>query len=330
MPYDHIVKKIKENSDLSETDIEQKVKEKLDALSGLISKEGAAHIIANELGVNIYEEFTGRLQMKNIIAGMRNVEILGKVQNVFEIRDFTTDRGSGKVGSFFVADETGSIRATCWHAATQKMEKLKQGEVVKIKGAYVKDNQGRLELHLNDKSEVVINPPGETIGEVAEKPAMPEAKRKKISDLSEADTSVKVLGTIVQAFDPRFFEICPECGKRIRQREDSFVCEAHNKVTPDYSFVMNCFLDDGSENIRAVFFREQAVQLINKSKEDILKYRELPEKFEEVKNELLGKIVKITGRVTKNTMFDRIELLARDVDIKPDPEEELAHLKTSN
>lgn len=330
MPYDLIVKKIKENSEMTDEKIELKVKEKLDALSGLISKEGAAHIVANELGVNLFEGVSGRIKIKDIVDGMRNVEILAKVQNVFEVRDFISNKGTGKVGSFFVADETGAMRVTCWHAATDKMTDIKTDDVVIVKGGYVRDNQGRLEVHMNENAEIAVNPEGETIGEVVAKVAAPLAQRKKIDDLEEGSNVVEILGTVVQVFDPRFFEICPQCGKRARQREENFVCEAHGNVTPDYSYVMNAFIDDGTESIRGVFFREQAEQLTAKDKESFLEYRKLADKFEEVKTDLLGQIVKISGKVTKNQMFDRLEFLARNVDRNPDPKEELDRVKKQN
>ena len=47
------------------------------------------------------------------------------------------------------------------------------------------------------------------------------------------------------------------------------------------------------------------------------------EKFEEIKTELLGNIIKIGGRVKKNLFFDRLEFVANDVTLNPNPEEEI-------
>src|SRR3989339_2176741 len=102
MPYAEIVEKIKEKSDLSDADIQAKVDEKLEQLSGLISKEGAAHIIANELGVKLFEQISGRLQIKNVLSGMRNVEVLGKVTDIYDVREFNTSNRQGKVGNFII------------------------------------------------------------------------------------------------------------------------------------------------------------------------------------------------------------------------------------
>ncbi|MBW2967552.1 DUF2240 family protein [Candidatus Woesearchaeota archaeon] len=326
LSYEQIVEKIKEKKGISEEEIEKRVNEKLDQLAGLISKDGAAHIIANELGINVFEEMSGPMKLNKLIPGMRSVEAVGKVRAVYDIREFTTARGSGKVGSLLLADETGLCRVTFWNDQTEKMSGIKEDNIIKVKNGYVKENNGRSEIHLNDNSEIELNPPGVTVDAVERSTAPADFTRKKISELQENDNSVELLGTIVQVFEPRFFEVCPECGKRARQREDQFICQEHNAVTPDHSYVMNVILDDGSETIRAVFFRDQAEQLIGKPKEEIKQYREFREKFDEVKIELLGQMMKIQGRVTKNQMFDRLEIVARNVIMNPKPEEEMERL----
>jgi replication factor A1 len=328
LTYEQIVEKIKEKAGVSEEEIEQKVKQKLDQLAGLVSKDGAAHIVANELNINVFEEVTGKLKLNKLLPGMRSIEVLGKVTAIYEVREFSTARGSGKVGSFMIADDTGMTRITCWHGQTEKMAGIKQGDIVRIKNCYVRENNGRAEVHLNDQSDIDVNPPGETV-EVSESAVQvqTEATRKKISELGENDSNVEILGTIVQVFEPRFFEVCPECGKRAKQREDQFVCPAHNAVTPDYSYVMNAIIDDGSETIRGVFFRDQAEALVGKPREEFIQYREFTDKFDQVKIDLLGQMIKVGGRVTKNAMFDRLEFVARKVRMNPDPKEELEELR---
>ena len=64
VPYEDIINKIMKNSEMNRTDIDIKVSKKLDQLSGLISKEGAAHIVANELGINIYPKQIQSLKFK--------------------------------------------------------------------------------------------------------------------------------------------------------------------------------------------------------------------------------------------------------------------------
>ena len=55
-------------------------------------------------------------------------------------------------------------------------------------------------------------------------------------------------------------------------------------------------------------------------------FRENQESFGSVKNDLLGKIVKVVGRASKNQMFDRLEFVANRVNINPNPDEEIKKL----
>jgi len=306
IPLADIITKIKEKSNLGEEEINQKIQEKMDQLSGLISKEGAAHIIANELGIKVLEETSGKLQIKNILAGMRDVETLGKIQRISNITEFQRKDGTpGKVGNIMIADETGSIRVVFWGDQTDKIKDVKEDDIVKVEATYARENNGRVELHLNEKSNIIINPDGATIGKVKTF----TSNRRKISELSENEQNVELLGTIVQVFEPRFYEVCPECNRRARQRDNGFYCDTHEKVDPAFSYVLNAVIDDGTETIRAVFFSKQAENLLEMDKEHILKYKDSPETFEEVKNHLLGKIIKVVGRVNKNDMFDRLDTL---------------------
>jgi len=323
IPLSQIIEKIKEKANLSEEEINSKIKQKMDQLSGLVSKEGAAHIISNELGIKLFEETSGKLQIKNILAGMRDVETVGKIQQIFPINEFQRKDGSpGKVASSIIADETGTIRIVLWGAQTDLLKDVKEGDIVKITSGYTRENNNRLEIHIGEKSKLEINPEGETIKEVKQYTSM----RKKINELNENDNDIELLGTIVQAFEPRFFEVCPQCNKRARPRDEGFFCEEHNIVTPDYSYVLNAILDDGSETIRAVFFRKQAENLLGMEQQKILEYKDAPEKFEEVKNDLLGNIIKVVGRANKNEIFDRLEFVTRLV-FKADPKEEIEKLK---
>lgn len=324
IPLSQIIEKIKEKSNLSEEDINSRIQQKMEQLSGLISREGAAHIIANELGIKLFESVSGKLQIKNILAGMRDVEIVGKVQQIFPVNEFQRQDGSsGKVASLITADETGSIRIVLWGAQTDILKGMKENDTIRVISGYTKENNNRLEVHINEKSKIEVNPKGEVIGEVKRY----TSKRKSISELKENDNDIELLGTIVQAFEPRFFEVCPQCNKRVRQRDEGFFCEEHKTVAPDYSYVLNLILDDGTETVRTVFFRKQAENLLEMEKQKILEYKDYPEKFEEIKNNLMGNIIKVIGRTNKNELFDRLEFITRMVFPKPDPKEEIERLK---
>lgn len=321
--FEEIISKIKASTGISEQELRSKIDAKMKQLSDLVSKEGAAHIIANELGIKLFE-MSGRLQIKNVLVGMRNVELMGKVNRIFELRTFKSGEREGKLGAFFIGDETGQIRIVAWGPQAEIVNQVKEGDIVKLKGGYVKENQGYKEVHVNERAKFLINPPGETVGEYKKEPAI----RKQIKELSDSDVNVEIFGTVVQAFDPRFFEVCPACGKRAKATETgAFMCVAHGNVTPEYSYVMNVVLDDGTDNVRVVCFRNQAEHLTSRTAEQFLAYRIAPETFEQIKNDLLGNQFKVIGRASRNPMFDRMEFISQLV-YPADANEEIKRIES--
>ncbi len=319
MPLPDILARIKEKTGIAEPELMVKIEAKCISLAGLISKEGAAHIIANELGIKLFES-SGKI--RDLLPGMKNVEFLGRVTQLFDIRDFQRADGSaGKVGSFLVGDDTGVIRVVCWGSQADVLRQITSGTPVKVSGGLVRESQrGYKEVHMNDYSKILVNPK-ENVPEVKAY----KAPRKTLKELQESDEQVEVLGTIVQVFDPKFFEVCPQCGSRLKEVEGQWVCDEHSALMPDYSYLVNVFLDDGTENMRVVLFRNQAERLLGKTKEQMVAYRVNPETFEPLKTELLGEQFRFIGRAKKNTFFDRIEFIANQVH-KAVPEEELARL----
>ncbi|MFO7710238.1 MAG: OB-fold nucleic acid binding domain-containing protein [Candidatus Woesearchaeota archaeon] len=318
--YDKAVTMISEQTGKSESEIETKIQEKLNQLTGLISKEGAAHIIANELGAKIVDENT-KQKIGDIKPGTGNVEVTGKVTAVYEIREFKNEQRSGKVGSCMIADETGTIRIVMWNDKADNLKKIEQGNVIKLTNGFAKQNQRNpdfKEIHLNDSSTIEINPEGEDI-----QVKTSSQSRKHINELQENEENVELLGHIVQLFDPKFYEICPECGKRTKPQDGEFNCPQHGSIDPAYAYLLNFVLDDGTETIRSVCFRNQAATLLDKSEEEIQQFRTEPEKFTQIKNDLLGELIKVRGKTQKNQMFDRLEFVAFSVDRNPDPDQEL-------
>ena len=55
IPFDEAVQKISQAAGLSPEDIQQKIIQKTSQFSGLLSRDGAAYIVANELGVKLFQ-----------------------------------------------------------------------------------------------------------------------------------------------------------------------------------------------------------------------------------------------------------------------------------
>ncbi len=307
--YQDIIKRINQETNISEQEIELKVKEKLTKLSDLITKEGAAHIVAHELGVKIFQP-VGKLSIDKLIAGMNSVNLLCKVVKIFGVREFKTEKRQGKVANLLVGDETGIIKLVMWDTNQIKLledNEVKESTVLKIKNGYIKENNGFKEFHLGNRSQIIVNPENEPV-EV--KPFQPqqEFSKKQIKDLNDNDANVSVFGTITQIFEPRFYEACPDCNKKARLYDGKFICDAHGSVQEKLVPILNFIFDDGTESIRTTAFRTQAEQIIEKSAKELYELRQFPEKLEEIKSKILGKQINILVRVNKNEMFDRKEL----------------------
>lgn len=314
LTYEQIIEKIQKEKSLSLSEIDIKVKAKLKELSDLISKEGAAYIVANELGVKIFEDFGKKtLKINQLVSGMGSLNIVGKVVDIYDVREFNTNNRKGKVASFLIGDETGTSRVVLWD--TNHIKEIEDGnivkdKVIKIRNAYVKENNGFKEIHLGNRGSINLNPE-EKIDEV-KLGYVHEIINKKIKDLNPGDFS-SISGTIVQAFEPRFYDACEECWKKVNE---NLKCEMHPDAVSSKMPVFNFYLDDGTDNIRLVAFRDNAHKLIN----NIHELRENPALFEEARVNLLGSQYVFTGKVTKNEAFDRKEFVVNSIE-QINPEE---------
>jgi replication factor A1 len=208
MDLDEILEKIAKESGLEEGEIRERVEKKQAELGGLITPEGAAHIVANEAGVNLLEGIVRSTEVKieNIIPGMSSIDLTGKVLRIFPPRTFEKKDGSqGKIASLILGDETGTIRVVFWGADVQKLEEgeIEEGGILRIRGGYSKENlNGEAEVHIGMRTKLVLNLKDVEIGEI---PA-PEARTLKVSEMEGGLPSVDLLCKVLRIHDVREFE----------------------------------------------------------------------------------------------------------------------------
>ena len=295
--YERIVEKISKASGLSNYEIETKIEVKREKLSGLISKEGAAQVIASELGISFENE---KLKINELLPGMRKVKTIGKVINIFPVRKFTTKKGDeSKVVNFWIADETSNIKVVLWdtnHISMIEKGEIALGTVVEISNGSMRDN----EIHLGSFSE--IKPSSEILSDVRTEKVF---KKKNIADLRVGD-SASSRAFILQVFEPRFFHICPECNKKAVQEGDFFSCSQHGKIIPEKRSVSTIVLDDGTDSIKAVLFHEALLKMGFTKLDDF-------DRFTQEKESFLGKEMIFTGNVRNNSFFNTAELVIDDV-----------------
>eukprot|EP00825_Cyclidium_porcatum_P041769 TRINITY_DN5552_c0_g1_i1.p1 TRINITY_DN5552_c0_g1~~TRINITY_DN5552_c0_g1_i1.p1 ORF type:complete len:408 (-),score=42.07 TRINITY_DN5552_c0_g1_i1:122-1345(-) len=107
--YLELLEFISKNSGVSVEELGRKVEAKQAKLAGLISKEGAAQIIAAELHISFDKQ---TIKISQVVPGMRKINLVGRIITLFPVKEYNKNGRSGRIGSFILADETSNIR-TC-------------------------------------------------------------------------------------------------------------------------------------------------------------------------------------------------------------------------
>jgi len=295
--YSQLVERISKASGKEGEEINRLVEAKRAKLSGLISREGAAQIVASELGINFDKE---KVKVNEIMQGMRKINLIGKIIQLSPVREFKTEKREGKVVNFVLADDTGNIRTVLWdinHIALIEKGEIKEGDFVELSNATLRNT----ELHLSGFSD--IKKSTEILENIKTERSFAE---RKISEFNVGGT-FKARAIVVQIFEPRFFDVCPECGKKVVNNMDAHTCEKHGKVIPIKRALLSMVLDDGSSSMRAVLFSEQ-IEMLGLKQEELE-----PGIFVEKREEILGKEAFFAGSVRQNKMFNNVELFVSDI-----------------
>ncbi len=300
--YEQLIERISKGAGMSKEEIERRIEAKRAKLSGLVSKEGAAQIIAAELGISFDKQ---KVKISELISGMRKISVTGRVLEIFPVRSFKKGGNEGKVANMLIADETSPARVVLWdtnHISLIESGAIKEGTVVNIRDASVREG----ELHLGGLSDISVS--NEKIETVQAKESLQE---KEIAQLHENDR-VMTRAFIVQAFEPRFFFVCPECSGKILQENEKYLCSAHGSVVPKSRIIFTMFIDDGTENIRAICFSENITKLFSIEESEIENFKDSGF-FIKKRSDILGREFWFSGRARKNKLFGNLEFIISDL-----------------
>jgi len=314
MSVDDIIAEIQKITGYTREQIMERIKRKQEELSNLVSIEGAAYLVAAEYGLDLFEKRKRRLQIKNIVPGLRNITFLGRVFRISPITEFKRRDGEdGKVVNLFIGDETGYVKLPLWNDQVRFVEegKIRVGDCVQICNARSKqDDYGRIEISLGKYGsihKVEVDLP--SVEELEEKFMKRVYERRFIEDLSFGNYEIR--GNIVHVFRGNmFYNVCPICKSTLPKEKD--VCPEHGEVNPEHEVVLTTIVDDGTGNIRAVFFRDLVEKLTGLKKEELETMNE-EERYKLIRKKILGKEFVLRGRVKKNKIFKRIEFIVSEV-----------------
>jgi len=299
MNYEKVLEKIARASGLSKEEIKEKVKAKRAKLSELISYEGAAQIVAAELGINFENE---KLKINELLPGMRKVNVVGKIIDLFPVRTFKSKKGEeSKVVNFVLADDTSNIKIVLWdtnHISLIEGGRIKKGSSIELGNASMRGN----ELHLGSFSELKISSELFDDSKIVTEKIVSE---KKISNFVVSE-NVKTRAFILQTFEPKSFQVCPECSKKATAEGENFVCVSHGKIFPEKRYLMTIVLDDGTGTIRAVLFHENLPKIGLTELDNI-------ERLISQRENLLGKEMFFSGNVRMSKFFNEPEFVINDV-----------------
>jgi replication factor A1 len=134
------------------------------------------------------------------------IDVVGRVVTINEPREFQREDGTmGLVRSADVADETGSVKISLWDEKAHVG--LKLGEPIRIENARIKLGLYSVDLSVG-KTSRILDPQEEDLKDL---PSFEELEdiiytTKKVDELEEDDRNVRVIGRIIDLYDPNEFQ----------------------------------------------------------------------------------------------------------------------------
>jgi ssDNA-binding replication factor A large subunit len=192
MAKEKIIKQIlSSNPEISREEILERLERKKRKTDGLIADGTLLRMIAGELGVGTPREVsTPRVSVKDLVPGLNDVTIVGRVIAVFPPKTFGRDNGR-RVVNLLVADRSGILRVALWdnNAGLVESGQVNVGQIIGISHGYVREAyDGKIELNVGGRGGVEIDPKDvdarnypsvskfvTKIGEIA------QAKKKKVN-----------------------------------------------------------------------------------------------------------------------------------------------------
>ncbi len=325
MPLEQLVDKIVKETSNSKEDIEKMIEEKQDELSGLVSKEGAAYIVGRELGINLIKEEQRDLKIKNLVSGIRSVDMIVKIVKIFEPRGWEKGDKSGSVLNLVIGDETGKTKLALWNEDVQLVERLglKEGDVIEISNARTRNGLDMPEVSLAKGGS--IKKSEKEVDVLNDRPFDQRVQVSARVDIKyvKENSPVEVRGCLVQLFRRNpFYFVCSKCSGKVTDQEGKYICQKDGEVEVSPQLILTGVLDDGSGNIRIVFFRDMAEKVCGKPTKEmkrIFDKKGMLNGYDEL--DCLGCEFVVRGFAKKSDFSGEVEMIANSVE-QVDPKKE--------
>ena len=307
---ENIISEISRQKNLEQNHVKQLVLEKQLEYDGLLTETGAAFSIARELGVKLpaLEKQKQTTKINELAPGMNGITLKATAVAATQLREFERNGKKGSVTNITLTDETNSrVNFVWWNPEPEQLAKLKQSSTLTVYGAFVKQKNNEIELQLGQQGTVEVaaglagNSQASIFSSLESKP-----QRLKLSALKGSEKNVQVKGVIVEVYKPHVFQACPQCGSSVK---DKFCVKCNTSVQQTKpELIVNCELDDGTNVVRAAFFRNRAEKLLNAKATE---FEQDPSAFNAKRRELLGVELVLDGDSKLNNEFNRIEFIVK-------------------
>ena len=274
-----------------------------------VSLEAAVRMIAHDFGISSFEN-NRQMHMAEIVSGMKNVNIAGRIFNISRIVEFKrSDSTAGRVVNVHVGDFSGFAKLALWNDQVKLVEEgnIKVGDVIQIGNAFAKENQfGDIELSLGKFGNIQPVEADMPTVDFFKKRIVSSPQRAEICNISQGFFEIK--GEIVSVFRGNFlFDTCSACNSSLVGGK----CPEHTDAGVLPAMLISILVDDGTGDMRVVFFRELAEKIgCIETKEVASMDRE--QRYETISKNLLGRSIIVSGRVKSSSMSDRLEMMANN------------------
>lgn len=238
------------------------------------------------------------VKIRDLRSGMGRVDVTAKIVELEE-RETVVNGEKKKVFSGLIADETGKAQFTAWDDF-----KLKEGNVFRITGGYVKSWKGIPQLIFDSTASV------KKIEKSSIAKEIPGNIRVPLHLLVEKGGAldVEVEGTVIDIRSGSGIVLrCPECNRVIQ----SDICTVHGKVKGIPDLRIKIVVDDGFAAVDSILDRELSEKILGKKFDECRKMRSDELDFL-IKEKVFARRIVLRGNALSDSFGTSI--IARDVD----------------
>ncbi len=184
---------------ITRSEIQTMIREKKRASGDLLSNEGAARLVAQDLLVESSPTRLESLQISDIIPRLSDATLTGRILAAWPKQTFK--RKDGTQGTFFrllLADKTGTVPCLVWNPSViGALEPTEiEGRIVRVTHSYTRPGMTeRVELHVGDRGDINLLP--ESFKAETYPPL--QAFIKRVDEISDETQPTNIEGVVITA-----------------------------------------------------------------------------------------------------------------------------------